>query len=42
MNGDEQVLNGRVYGAEHDNPTPARFRTGPTPNWSAARWTACC
>lgn len=22
--------------------TPARCRTGPTPNWSAARWTACC
>ncbi len=23
-------------------PTPARSRTGPTPNWSAARWTVCC
>jgi hypothetical protein len=37
MNGDEQLLNGRVYGAEHDDP-----HTGPTPNWSADRWTVCC
>jgi hypothetical protein len=22
MNGDEQLLNGRVYGAEHDDPDP--------------------
>ncbi|MER6738133.1 hypothetical protein [Streptomyces puniciscabiei] len=25
MNGDEQVLNGRVYGAEHDDPNPGPF-----------------
>jgi hypothetical protein len=23
MNGDEQLLNGRVYGAEHDDPHPS-------------------
>ncbi|GAA3135636.1 hypothetical protein [Streptomyces echinatus] len=27
MNGDEQLLNGRVYGAEHDDPHP-----GPLPH----------
>ncbi|MFJ9662684.1 hypothetical protein ACIRPR_32585 [Streptomyces griseoflavus] len=27
MNGDEQLLNGRVYGAEHDDPNP-----GPLPH----------
>ncbi|WP_408907651.1 hypothetical protein [Streptomyces albidoflavus] len=31
MNGDEQLLNGRVYGAEHDDPNP-----GPLPHQTYA------
>lgn len=37
---DEQLLRRRVYGTDHNHP--ARGLTGATPDWSAARWTACC
>ncbi|CAM5352482.1 hypothetical protein SGLAM104S_04136 [Streptomyces glaucescens] len=44
MSGDEQLLKGRVYGAEHDDPNPGPLpnRTCAEPNWSAGRWTGCC
>ncbi|MFF9042269.1 hypothetical protein ACF090_43190 [Streptomyces sp. NPDC014892] len=42
MNGDEQLLNGRIYGHDHDDPNPGPLPHRTYAELSADRWTACC
>jgi hypothetical protein len=39
---DEQLLRGRVYSCDHDDPYPGPFPHRTYAVLAAARWTGCC